>query len=362
MARGGIDLSIFDLYAEPTMAFDADMKIVYQNDAFCELCGGFLGNEQVDEVFISPLLRHNEGVTGSFTYGKTTYSAVKNKLGQYNVITILGIESPKPKTNAFDEGIITYMSKDIGKILAQMRSATGFMKKNIPADGKLYSYAVTLEHEQAVISRALSHMELMYKRKLPNEQLSVVSMDARDVFESIMQTVAAVAAVKGVNIELQCDEEAVHFFGDKELLTLLILNLISNGIKFTGYGGSVTVKLRSILGGIEVKVTDNGIGIPKNKLSGLLSFNDVNDEESGMRLGLHICCTIAALHGGGLYILSEEGKGTEVTAVLMNKKTNAVLRTPQESYETRMDSVLTELSDLLSLEEYLELKQSSGIL
>lgn len=103
--------------------------------------------------------------------------------------------------------------------------------------------------------------------------------------------------------------------GDKKSLRRLITNLLSNAIRYTPPGGSITVSLRKKAGMAFLTVEDTGIGIPTNDLPFIFErFYRVDKarsrSEGGSGLGLAICKHIAEIHGGTIEVKSEAGKGS----------------------------------------------------
>jgi two-component system cell cycle sensor histidine kinase PleC len=110
---------------------------------------------------------------------------------------------------------------------------------------------------------------------------------------------------------------------DRRAVTQMVLNLMSNAVKFTEPGGSVTIScgLPSETGYITVSIRDTGIGIPAHKLDCIAKpFEQVSNsftrKHEGSGLGLAITKELAELHGGELRIESQMGVGTNVELVL----------------------------------------------
>ncbi len=103
---------------------------------------------------------------------------------------------------------------------------------------------------------------------------------------------------------------------DKRKLRQVVLNLLSNALKFTAEGGMVKVSLmRDAQGHVHITVSDNGIGMSEEDLPRALSvFGQVdrNKSHEGTGLGLPLCKMFAELHGGKLSIGSRLGEGTTV--------------------------------------------------
>lgn len=118
-------------------------------------------------------------------------------------------------------------------------------------------------------------------------------------------------------VELETDANA---FADKETVKTILRNLISNAVKFTNEGGNVTVKYRLLPDQqqnkmVEITVTDNGVGIPDEKLKILFeSPHKVKSPgtsfEKGTGLGLLLCKDFVEKNHGILTVNSETGKGS----------------------------------------------------
>jgi signal transduction histidine kinase len=107
--------------------------------------------------------------------------------------------------------------------------------------------------------------------------------------------------------------------GDQAKIKQMLLNLLTNAIKFTDNGGEIEVGVDHGPGaGLDLFVRDSGIGMDAEDMErARLSFAQLNDTPSrqhgGLGLGLAITTAIAEMHGGSLKLNSEPGVGTVVT-------------------------------------------------
>ena len=116
----------------------------------------------------------------------------------------------------------------------------------------------------------------------------------------------------------------IQIMADRRAIMQILLNLMSNAVKFTKAGGTVDIRCFRELGGVAIVVSDTGVGIPKDKLDIVtLPFEQVSSEftrnHEGSGLGLAITKDLIELHGGTLDIDSEVGVGTIVTVLLPDK-------------------------------------------
>lgn len=122
------------------------------------------------------------------------------------------------------------------------------------------------------------------------------------------------ALQKGVFINYK-PTGSVYVYADENLLNTVLRNLISNSVKFTNSGGYVEISHERKEKEITVKISDNGIGISKEKMKTLFSLESNTRErgtinEFGSGLGLILCKEFVNKNEGQIWVESEEGKGT----------------------------------------------------
>ena len=105
--------------------------------------------------------------------------------------------------------------------------------------------------------------------------------------------------------------------GDKERIEQVLINIMSNAIKYTPDGGEIEVIARRLNGGVEIRVRDSGIGIPDEDIPHLFErFYRVEksrtSETGGTGLGLAIAKEIVEAHGGSISVESKLNEGTTI--------------------------------------------------
>jgi DNA-binding response OmpR family regulator len=130
-----------------------------------------------------------------------------------------------------------------------------------------------------------------------------------------MAATTALFEQKNLQLIKQIDTAVPELTGDKDKLIQVIINLISNSVKFTDHG-SITCKVAQDKSDIIVSITDTGIGIAKEDFGAVFEqFKQVGgdtltDKPKGTGLGLPICKEIIEHHGGRIWLESEVGKGS----------------------------------------------------
>jgi two-component system, cell cycle sensor histidine kinase DivJ len=125
----------------------------------------------------------------------------------------------------------------------------------------------------------------------------------------------------GIKLEKVVSDNLPEIVADKRALNQVLLNLVSNAIRFTDRGGKVTVSARAEAANITFVVEDNGVGISEEDLSRVgepyfQAGSSYDRRHGGTGLGLSIVKGLVRLHGGDISIRSRVGEGTRITVSL----------------------------------------------
>ena len=178
--------------------------------------------------------------------------------------------------------------------------------------------------------------------------------DIVGVVRGVCEKAEALFEAEGVTLTFEADKPGQIIAMDAGQMERLLLNLLSNALKFTPRGGSVAVRVRVTLPRVYLSVTDTGRGIAADKLEHIfdrfLQTDAMDPPPHGIGLGLAICRRIAQGHGGSIVAESEEGHGATFTVSLPNvRSVGAVLRQPRVAYAGGFNQTLLELSDALGV-------------
>ena len=131
----------------------------------------------------------------------------------------------------------------------------------------------------------------------------------------VTELLQASAEEKGLEFKVDIAEEPLVLVGIEEGLERLLMNLVSNAVKYTPTGGSVVVKAWSEDDQIKVEVADTGIGIPEEAMPRVFNEfyrakNAKTMEMEGTGLGLVIAKDVVEQHGGQISLTSKVGEGS----------------------------------------------------
>ena len=146
--------------------------------------------------------------------------------------------------------------------------------------------------------------------------IEVGSLDLRKVVEECVETAAALAEARGIELDATIGR-LPKIEGDRTRLHQVLDNLLSNALKFTSSGGRVDIRLKRVGDTAVLEVADTGLGIPEEEQARLFErfFRSSSATENaipGTGLGLTITKAIVERHGGRIEIESAENEGTTV--------------------------------------------------
>lgn len=135
----------------------------------------------------------------------------------------------------------------------------------------------------------------------------------QDALLKTLETEQSIALKKGLNFVFELDP-TIEVVADGNMLELVVRNLISNAIKFTSYGGSISVTTEITESECWLKIEDNGIGISEERQKDIFTFSAGStygtQKEKGNGLGLLLCKDFIEVQGGRIWFQSTAGVGT----------------------------------------------------
>jgi signal transduction histidine kinase/CheY-like chemotaxis protein len=148
-------------------------------------------------------------------------------------------------------------------------------------------------------------------------ELRLQTISVAEVIAQVVSLVEPLADQRGVHLEAEADT-AGEILADKVKVTQMILNLVSNAIKFSSEAGRVTITAARVANRMEIRIADDGIGIAEEDLHLLFKEfqqldSGVGPNQHGTGLGLTLTRSFAILHGGDIRVASELGKGSVFT-------------------------------------------------
>ena len=148
-------------------------------------------------------------------------------------------------------------------------------------------------------------------------ELELTDFDLPTALDNALMLVRERAGRRGIALEHSVDERLGEIRGDERKVKQVLLNLLSNALKFTSEGGRVEVRAGMVDGMAEISVTDTGVGIaPEDQGAIFEEFRQVGTAEKkaeGTGLGLTLCRKFIELHGGKIWVKSQVSVGSTFT-------------------------------------------------
>lgn len=225
---------------------------------------------------------------------------------------------------------IEYLRKDFirsvsHEVKTPIASIQGFAKlledENLSKEEKQEYINIILEETTRLSNLSSNIIKLS---KVENQEIITNKKEYR-LDEQLRKAIIMLEAkINKKNIQIELNAKSTIIYEDEELLMEVWLNLLNNAVKYTKENGKIEVNVCEQEEYIEVKVKDNGIGIPKDKQDRIFEkFFQVDKSRSteGSGLGLAIVKRIIELIDGKIAVESEEGKGSTFTVDILKKQT-----------------------------------------
>jgi len=176
----------------------------------------------------------------------------------------------------------------------------------------------TINEEADRLARLIDNMLNISKIEIGGLVLNKSSVKTRRLLEDALSSVTATAKSKNIALSANLPEDLPDTEVDKEMVRVVLMNLLGNAIKYTEPGGSVVLAGEVDADELRVHVVDTGWGIPPDEHEKVFQKfyrgkRTGKEKVTGNGLGLALAKEIACLHGGDLRLQSEEGKGSKFT-------------------------------------------------
>lgn len=175
-------------------------------------------------------------------------------------------------------------------------------------------------HEETIrINRLVGDMEKLAQYESENLQLIKTEFNFGEVLANIIMNFEREYLNKG--IELNYSREDLYVKADKDKMSQVVINIISNALKYTPSGGNVDISIKKSDDKVLLKVSDTGVGISKEDLPFIFerfyrADKSRNRMTGGAGIGLTITKAIVEAHKGSISLVSELNKGTEFIVII----------------------------------------------
>ncbi|MGQ1785153.1 tetratricopeptide repeat-containing sensor histidine kinase [Saccharicrinis sp. GN24d3] len=211
--------------------------------------------------------------------------------------------------------LLTIIGHDLRESLGHLKEFTQHMHMKL-LDNNSINDAVVEFIPMVDSAHDLLESVLVWSRNNGEEnRAKMEELSARELIESTIKQLSHLAKIK--KITFVCDVEDVRFACDKNMVLMILRNIISNAIKFSYPNGHVTIQARLRENIVWFSISDQGVGIAKKDIAKILDektnyTTQGTSGEQGPGLGLSMCNAVIKKYKGKLHIESTEGKGSEI--------------------------------------------------
>ena len=347
---------LFELYSE-AVAVLRNNKIIYMNIAFRRMFPDARAGCAADGVLPEYLCEYeSDRFTTSAQFGEEKHIVSVSAMGCDRIVTIY--PSDGEKMIADWDNFLSSLSGELRNAISVIRITTDAVReKSDTASGLNEKYTAMLTHSAYCAIRLTNNIDMLRSIATGRAKKSVEHFDIVRLCAELVDSANFLLDRGDFHISFSSSEESLGFIGDRDKIEQLVLNLLSNSVKYTDLDGKIAVTLNARRNGVMITVSDNGRGIkPENLMTSFESYTkkrELSDGKAGMGVGLALVDFIAKLHGGYALVESAEGKGTKVTVMIRSDDADGLHDVGSEYKTSRSDNLFTVLSDVLDYRAYL---------
>lgn len=350
-----IDLlqSAFSMLNEP-LVVSRRSKILYMNPAAVSLVGADHSGRPLDTLMPSHITNNQAD-----NFITSAFIGIKNctvRVSTANGLRIYAISYEPLKIDP-NEAVLSCLRSSMSNVKFAV-SCISVIAEDI-ANDKLKDYISTLNRSYYRIKRALDNLGTLSGIANGTLPFHPKPLDMTELCRSLIDTVSALTEKQHINISFHA-EEHTRVVADRELISRLLLNLLSNSILSCKRDGWISVSLLRTSGNLILCVDDDGRGIAADDLSFVFErykHSECLTNPAGSGIGLAVVRYIAEIHAGAVIIESRgEDMGTSVRVMLSyDTPPERGLSAPESRYaDSDMQTILTELSGCLTVNCYSE--------
>ncbi len=342
--------TVLSCLRDPVIAFTHDGRVMHLNSSAGELFGSSADKMTVEscfELLDIPLVDKGgaftltspdaevENTKDGFVFrdricGDRVYDVscaslkyVEDKKTSVGCIVIVHDVTGRFELDESRREFVANVSHELKTPLTAIKSAAETIRMDEEMDDETRNFFLDMVlSESDRMKRIVSDLLVLSRLDNKKTQWNIETFDIRRLVRRLCDVMRGDLEEHGHKITFGCDKELPEITADRQRIEQVVINIISNAIKYTPDGGQIDIKLmKNKRGSVLINVTDNGIGIPKEDVEHLFErFYRVEksrtQDAGGTGLGLAIAKELVEAHGGNIKVESELHKGTSVTIEL----------------------------------------------
>ncbi|WP_027339107.1 sensor histidine kinase [Halonatronum saccharophilum] len=271
----------------------------------------------------------NKIAKGKFDEGKVSVNVQSELLQLADAFNVMNYKlneafKKQKKIEQARRDLVTNISHDLKTPLATIQLFSESILDGVLEDEEVEKrYLKTIIEEANNIRILIDQLARLSEFEAGEVRMSMEKINLVQLVCNFLKTVELRLEEKGIEITIDAPQSNKDSLvvGDPTKIYQVIANLINNSIKYTPEGGKIRVEILARKDYIQIDIIDNGIGIPIEDQDRIFErFYRVdksrNRQDKGSGLGLAIAKEIVNIHGGEIWVDSEEGRGSEFSFIL----------------------------------------------
>lgn len=336
--------AIFNYMTDGVLAFNLNGELILYNTAADGMLQipkenfvnirqhGLTFNEELQNAVVealnsqTKLPNNNEMIisTASKQYLRVNFAPFRNENKEITgLVIVLNDVTEQEKLQTMQQEFVANVSHELRTPLTVVRSYVETLLEGALDDRGLSERFLNVIHSEAVrMTNLVKDLLELSQFDYQETKWKKTAFELNAIMPLIYDKMVVNTKSKGQELSFSLTEEPLNLFADKERIEQVIMNIISNAVKYTDEGGHISVSTHKEGDLAVVKVKDDGMGIPKEDLPRLFErFYRVDKARSrelgGTGLGLSIAEQIVHAHKGSIEIYSDGPQmGTEVTITI----------------------------------------------
>ena len=266
------------------------------------------------------------------------------------------LENDKIKTEFF-ANISHELRTPLNVILSTLQLVEMLKKKNYPTESKLNldKHIGVIKQNCFRLLRLINNLIDVTRIDSGFYSVNLRNYDIIAIIKDVTMSVAQFIESKGITLQLSSNVESKIIACDPDKIERVVLNILSNAVKFTKQGGVIAVNIADAEDHILVSFKDTGIGIPEDKLEEIFyRFRQIDKsltrEYEGSGIGLNLVKSIVQMLGGCITVKSKFGMGSEfilkLPAMALTDDECAARSMFADEKQSRIERINIEFSDI----------------
>lgn len=295
--------------------FNGNEDNSYYGNNFIQLCRDIEVNEALQNVInykkeIDLMIESNEKYLNVFLNPIISNDSI---LG---AVILIVDSTERHKAHLIRKEFSANVSHELMTPLTSINGYAEMIESGIAKGDDIIKFASIIRNEGARLLDLIDSIIRLSKLEETEKNKDLLPIDIYNIAKTVSQNLITGAEDKDIDLKVHGEKTIIN--GNKIMIEELLFNLIENSIKYTNPGGKIDITIDKDKDYSYIKVSDTGIGIPKESQNRIFERFYIVDKSRSKKtqstgLGLSIVKHIVEYHNGDIELISEEGKGTIVT-------------------------------------------------